>query len=78
MESMKIVILSVEEAANQQNRISIDISKLMTDILGYSNEYNGIANDSVISDSMLSASTSLTELSDGLSENTPDDSDELF
>ena len=78
VENMKEVILSVEEAANQQNIISIDISKLVGDILYYSNEYNEIANESAISDSMLSASTSLTKLSDGLSENTPDDSDELF
>ena len=78
VENMKEVILSVEEAANQQNSISIDISKLVGDILNYSNEYNEIANDSAISDSMLSASTSLTKLSDGLSENTPEDSDELF
>jgi len=78
VDNMKVVTESVEEAAHQQNNISDSLSLLMADILRYSEEYNSIAADSGVSDNMSSAFDALERLSGGLTENTPDDGDELF
>jgi len=78
VDNMKVVTGSVQEAAHQQNQISDNLSTLVADILTYSDEYNSIAADSSVSDNMSSAFAALEKLSGGLTENTPDDGDELF
>jgi len=75
--SMNNVISSVKESANQQNTISAQVSGYVDEVLNYSNEYSAIAMDTSVSESISAASNSLTQLSQNLQQNTPED-DELF
>ncbi|MEW6990701.1 methyl-accepting chemotaxis protein, partial [Colwelliaceae bacterium 6441] len=78
IEQMKFRSEEIETCIQQQEQISSSISTLVNDITQLSQEYLAIADDSHISDSIESASSSLDKLTGVLIENTSDDADELF
>jgi len=68
----------VENSATQQQDISAQLHIKVETISKYSDDYLKLAEDKTLSDALSSASEELQILSVGLSENTPEDSDELF
>ena len=78
LESMHQSTIDVENAAKQQQIITNDLNVAVHEVAEFSNEYLKIAEDTTVSNAIGLAATELQKLSSGLSENTPDDGDELF
>jgi methyl-accepting chemotaxis protein len=78
IEQMKFRSEEIETSVQQQEKISSSITTLVNDITQLSQEYLAIADDTHISESIESASSSLDKLTGVLIENTADDADELF
>mgnify|MGYP000067038889 CR=1 FL=1 len=78
LDSMYHSAIEVENAANQQQQITTSLNEVVIEVAHFSEDYLQIAEDTTVSTALGSAATELQKLSVGLSENTPDDGDELF
>jgi len=78
LDQMQKATNEVENSARQQQDISGQLHIKVETISKYSDDYLKLAEDKTLSAALSSASEELQILSVGLSENTPEDSDELF
>ncbi|NQZ23400.1 MAG: methyl-accepting chemotaxis protein [Colwellia sp.] len=78
LESIHHSAIEVENAAVQQQQISTTLNEGVTEVAKFSDDYLKIAEDTTVSAALSSAVDELRKLTAGLSENTPDDGDELF
>ncbi len=78
LEGMEQSTIDVENAAQQQQEISVVLNSVVAEVAQFSDDYLKIAEDTTVSRALGSAVDELQKLSVGLSENTPDDGDELF
>jgi len=78
LESMHHSAIDVENAAVQQQQVSTTLNEVVIEVAKFSNDYLKIAEDTTVSTALSSAVDELKKLTAGLSENTPDDGDELF
>ncbi len=78
LESIHHSAIEVENAAVQQQQISTALNQVVTEVAQFSDDYLKIAEDTTVSTALSSAVDELRKLTAGLSENTPDDGDELF
>lgn len=69
---------NVEEAAIEQRDITNNLNTVLNEVSKSSNDYLAIAQDTTVSNAIGSAAQELDTLSSGLTQNTPDDGDELF